>query len=87
MPQREVRFPLPEISSFLHLKPTQEEMGEVYACLDSLKHQLDGEHVPFGQYGDYPDCKVVECGRFLIVYALDEEIIYVLAVLLDSNYE
>jgi hypothetical protein len=87
MPSLDVRFPLPEFNAFFDLDPRDEEVDAVCDCLDGLKRDPErGDPVPFAQYHQYPECRVIECLRFLVVYTFDDEAISVIAVLLDWDY-
>jgi hypothetical protein len=84
-PKREVRFPVSALTSFLKLDPQPEEVDAVVNCLKALNGgTVEGETVPFGQYHN---CRAIECGRFLIVYTFDESVLFPVVVLLGSEYE
>ena len=88
MRQREVRFPLPELNSFLNLDPSDPEIDSLHDCLESLRADPErGDPIPFAPYNEYPNCKVVECDRFLVVYTFNTETISVIEVLLRWEYE
>jgi hypothetical protein len=87
MPQREVRLPLSELDAYAHLNPTSEEDEAFYACIEDLAHGAEGDPLPFGDSSGYPNCNLVECGRFLVVYEPSAELVNILAILSSSRFE
>jgi len=89
MPPREVRFPAPELASFLEeLDPLPDEIDAVILCLEALKEgPLPGELVPFDQFPEHPEARVIECGRFVIVYAVEDEVVFPVVILLNPEHE